>query len=623
DPVPNPLANLLAPVGTQDGAPLYEVAVSQFAQQLHSELPPTTLWGYNESYPGPTFEVNRGEAIKVRWVNNLTDSLGNPLDHILPYDNTIHGAGSQFSEARIVTHVHGAVTNEASDGFPEHWFTPNPLAAANGMGGPAGNQFVADYPNDQRSASLWYHDHAMGITRLNVYAGMAGFYLVRDAEEQSLNLPNGAYEMPLVLQDRKFQDDGQLFYPAGPGDMASPGVGDPLEGLTDFPGDASQTQHFFGDANLVNGAVWPFMEVEPRKYRFRLLNGANARFYDLQLDAGAQGLVDFHQIGTDSGLLATRVDRQQLLLAPADRADVIVDFSQFQPGDEILLRNLAPDGMYGLDGGASADPNTTGQVMKFKVIGSSGPDTSSLPLALSQFDALDASQAVATRKLALVESTDQYGRPKILLDGKSWTDAISEVVTLGTTEIWEFENFTRDAHPIHLHMDAFQLLDRTNRQTKVTTLPEAYEQGWEDTILVNPRETVRIVMQPNQFTGTFVWHCHVLEHEDYEMMRPFQIVAPLSADFDDDGDVDADDLAIWQTNFGASGGGDANQDGAVDGADFLIWQQELGRASVQAASGDASNSVPEPTTALQLTALVLSSLVAKRTTRQPPRAPLL
>ena len=391
DALANPLDQVLTPTGTMDGYPLYDVDVSEFQQQLHSELPATTVWGYNGLYPGPTFEVNRDETIKVRWTNNLADNTGASLDHILPYDTTIHGAGARFPEARIVTHVHGAVTDELSDGFPEHWISSDPNAAPNGMGGAAGNSMITTFTNNQRAATNWYHDHSMGITRLNVYAGMAGFYLIRDSEEQALGLPSGDYEIPLVLQDRSFYENGELFYPAGPGDISSPGVGDPLDGLQDpnsFPSEASQVPTFYADANLVNGTIWPYLEVEPRKYRFRMLNGANSRLYDLTLEpdpnAASTNPLTFHQIGTDSGLLASRVERGNLDLSPADRADVIVDFSAFNPGDTIVMRN----------NDSRATAGTTDEVMQFKVVDSTGPDTSTLPDALSTIERHDPNTAV-------------------------------------------------------------------------------------------------------------------------------------------------------------------------------------------------------------------------------------
>lgn len=519
DPAPNPLAagNVLSPTGTLDGAPLYEVEIKQFDQQLHSQLSPTTLWGYNGVFPGPTFNVNSGETIKVEWTNNLRDNSGASLQHILPYDTTIHGAGPMFPQARTVTHVHGAVTDEASDGFPEQWFSPDPNAPANGItthapSGPAGNSFVSTYTNNQRAAGNWYHDHAMGITRLNVYAGMAGLYFIRDAEEASLNLPTDEYEIPIVIQDRSFYEDGSLYYPEGPGP-----VNDPLLPLGDqFPGDVSQVPSFYADANLVNGVVWPYMEVEPRKYRLRLLNGANARNYNLTLESqSGGGALGFSQIGTDGGLLSTVAERDDVFLAPADRADVVVDFSQFNPGDTVLLRN----------NDRRATAGTTDEVMQFRIKDLSGPDTSSLPNALSSVSRYSQEEIdnAPVRRLELVREFDEYGRMELLLDGKKWSDETTEIIQKGQLEIWEFVNTTNMEHPMHLHMEAFQVIGREDYSGSDVAL-QPWELGWEDTVNVGGRETVRIAVKFDQYTGTFVWHCHILEHEDLEMMRTFRIV---------------------------------------------------------------------------------------------------
>jgi spore coat protein A, manganese oxidase len=527
DLLPNPLDNTMSPSGVLGGSPLYEVSIGQFQQKLHRDLAPTTLWGYNGSYPGPTFNVPAGQEINVRWTNNLVDGQGQPLQHLLPYDITLHGTGhGAYPQSRTTPHLHGGVTPSDSDGYPLHWFSPDPNAPANGLGGPAGNSTVTTFPNVQRAANLWYHDHAIGATRLNVYAGMAGFYLLRDAEEAALNLPSGKYEIPMLLQDRSFYDNGELFYPAGPGNHDGHG-GDPLAGLPDhFHGEASVVQHFHGDANLVNGVVWPLMEVEPRRYRLRMLNGANSRFYDLRLEDASQNAVPFYQIGSDVGLGDKVVARDQMLLGPADRADVIVDFTNYNVGDELLLKNLGPDGPFGLNGGAAADPATTGQVMKIRVVAPTGPDTSTLPVSLPAIERLDPADSVITRVLTLSQGIDEYGRPKLLLNGKSFADALTEVVKLGDTEIWQFNNMTSDAHPMHLHLGHFQILERRFRPTNAVLPIAEHDQGWEDTFVVNPRENVQILVKFEQFAGRYVWHCHVLEHEDHDMMRPMEVIVP-------------------------------------------------------------------------------------------------
>ena len=431
----------------------------------------------------------------------------------------------------------------------------------------------------------------MGITRLNVYAGMAGLYTIRDSEEAALGLPSGDYEIPLLLQDRSFYEDGQLFYPAGPGDIASPGVGDPLVGFPEeYPDDVSQVARFLADANLVNGTVWPYLEVEPRKYRFRMLNGANSRFYDLSLEpeAGSSNTdsPSFFQIGTDSGLLASTSERSTLSIAPADRADVVVDFSNYSPGDTILLRNL--------DSQASA--GTTDEVMQFRIVEPTAPDTSLLPMQLSTFDRYQEADAVRTRTLTLDRVFDQYGRAEFLLDDSKWTDPNTETVVLGELEIWEFVNNTGMSHPMHLHMEAFQLLDRKDNQGNDIVL-EDFELGFEDTVTVGPRETVRIMVKFDQYLGTFVWHCHILEHEDLEMMRTFRIVAP--GDYDQDGVVDDADYTLWKNSFGTTGDdlmADGNNDGVVDAADYVVWRDNLSPGA--ASANNSPNAVPEPATLL-------------------------
>ena len=231
----------------------------------------------------------------------------------------------------------------------------------------------------------------------------------------------------------------------------------------------------------------------------------------------------FHQIGSDSGLFPEVVDRAELLLAPSDRADVVVDFSHFAVGDEVVMRNTGPDEPYGFQPAKPADPHTTGQVMKFKIVPLRDPDTSVLPTKLAAEQRLDSSQAVRSRHLTLEQAQDAQGRPILLLDGRTWTDPITETARLGDIEIWEVENFTPTSHPIHLHGARFQLLDRTNRETGIVPL-QPFELGWEDTITVDPRERIRLIVPFDQITGTFVWHCHILEHEDREMMRPLRVI---------------------------------------------------------------------------------------------------
>ena len=356
-----------------DGVPLYDVTMRRFRKKLHRDLPPTTLWGYNGQYPSPTFDVRRGHPIAVRWQNDL------PGTHFLPIDHTIHGAEANLPEARTVVHLHGMKDMPDSDGYPEAWFT-------NGFRqtGPYFANQIYRYPNDQQATTLWYHDHALGITRLNVYAGLGGgLYLLRDEHEDSLGLPGGRYEVPLIIQDRFFNRDGSLLYP-----VQTPGDPDPRVPPVWIP-------EFFGDTVLVNGTIWPFVEVEPRKYRFRILNASNARFYRMTLQEssvtgqplGRPGPL-FHQIGSDGGLLPAPVTRTQLLIAPAERQDVVIDFSGLE-GKTFVLDNNAPAPFP--DGADIVPPD----VMLFKVNRRlQGPDRSRLPATLNSVPLINPASAV-------------------------------------------------------------------------------------------------------------------------------------------------------------------------------------------------------------------------------------
>jgi spore coat protein A len=458
----------------------YRIPIRSFYSKIHRDVPPTRFWGYGDSVPGPTIEVASGEEIQVAWPNEL------PAKHFLPIDHTLMGAEKGVPESRTVVHVHGARVPPSSDGWPEDWYTP-------------GKSVTYQYPNQQDAALLWYHDHAMGINRLNICAGMAGLYVIRDSVEASLNLPKGGYEIPLVLLDRMIGRDGQIYYP-----------------VSDV-GDAPWVPEYFGNLVLVNGKLLPYLEAEPRKYRFRVLNASNGRFYFLSLDNGAP----FHQIGTDQGFLAEPAAVTRLAIAPGERADLVIDFAEHR-GQRILLRDL----------------NTP--ILQFQVASGRVDDPSDLPRTLRPVVRLEESSAVRTRRLSLQEVDNLRGEPMIhLLNGKRWHDPVSEKPVLGTTEIWEFLNLTDDAHPIHLHLVRFQILDRRpiepsdfiyeNRKVSYrgdAVPPDASEAGWKDTVRVTPQASTRIIVKFEGYAGRYVWHCHILEHEDNEMMRPYEVVAP-------------------------------------------------------------------------------------------------
>ncbi len=519
-----PIPRVIAPDGWLDGDPLFSVTMQVFRQKLHRDLPATTLWGYNGQYPGPTFEARRGQPIAVRWMNNL------PNRHMFPIDDTLHGVGGE-PDVRTVVHLHGHKVLPESDGYPEAWFTNNFART-----GPFFEQRTYHYPNDQAATQLWYHDHALGATRINNYAGLQGVYLLRDRVEDNLNLPDGPFEIPLIIQDKFFNPDGSLLYPkednGGDPDQRVPPVWIP---------------EFFGEAVLVNGKVWPFLEVEPRKYRFRILNASNARFYHLTLNGarpdgtpnGGPG-PGFIQIGTDGGFLPAPVRLTDLTIGVAERFDVVIDFSGAE-GKSFVLNNDAkapfPDG----------EDIIPGNVMLFKVTKRlSGRDESSLPRSLAPLPLIDPSTSVTTRDLVLSEldSAPPFENPIIALINAPWADRVTETPRAGSVEIWRIINTTGDAHPIHIHLVQFQILDRQAFDpeqypdrlvfTKPRETPPANERpAFKDTVKSMPGEVTRVIMSFDLPRGTpvrrgdkfrYVFHCHILEHEDNDMMRPYDVV---------------------------------------------------------------------------------------------------
>lgn len=457
--------------------PYYRMAMREMYAKVHRNLPPTRMWSFGNSSPGPTFETRSGQPLLVEWANEL------PIKHFLPIDYRLHGAEKDKPEVRSVIHLHGGRNPPESDGYPENWYVP-------------GKSATYYYPNRQDAALLFYHDHAMGINRLNIYAGLQGMFIVRDAVEDALNLPRGKYELPLLLADRFLRKDGQLEYPVSR-----------VSGAPWVP-------EVFGNAVLVNGKLLPYLDVEPRKYRLRIVNGSNSRFYRLSLGDNC----GFHVIGSDQGLLAAPVELQRLQLAPAERADLIVDFSKYA-GERILLQT---DSL---------------RLMQFRVVRKSAADTSSLPRTLRKVERIRETTAVKTRRLTLDEHLNLADQSMgMLLNNTPWNMPVTEKPVIDTTEIWELLNLTKDSHPIHLHLVRFQILDRRPFDTAEyldsgnvrfigdAVPPLAMEAGWKDTVRADPGMVTRIIVPFQGFSGRYVWHCHILEHEDNEMMRPFEIM---------------------------------------------------------------------------------------------------
>jgi spore coat protein A len=466
-------------------------------------FPPTKVWGYNGTCPGPTIEVMKDVPVRIRWINDLPDK------HLLPVDHTLHGT-MNTPDVRTVVHLHGANVEDHSDGHPEAWFTRNFETVGQNF-----SRQIYEYTNHQPGATLWYHDHAIGITRLNVYAGLAGFYLIRDSLEDRLNLPRGDYEIPLMIQDKQFNKNGSLFYP----DNATPPVQKPVPSTPSF---------FLGNTIAVNGKLWPYLDVEPRKYRFRILNASNLRAYSISLSNKEK----FHVIGNDQGLLHHTEQVESFILEPAERIDVIMDFSKFTE-KEVTLVNGA---------GSTPPPDeNTGVLMKFKISNRlKSADTSSIPEDLFPYHHVDYKLACRQRTLHLDETRDHFNRVLHLLNNLEWHDPPTEIAKLDTIEIWHLVNHFRFPHPIHVHLVDFEILGRkpfTNsdfdengnykfdlKNPPKLTEPEKYESGLKDTVRTTPGEVTTIVMRFKEHVGNYVWHCHILEHEDNDMMRPLKVI---------------------------------------------------------------------------------------------------
>lgn len=519
---------------------LFTIGISQFDQWLGLTDPvtqqpmPTKVWGYNGSYPGPTILAKKNIPIDVFWRNNLVDGNNRPLPHLLPVDYTVHDAldyvpnGQQYG-VPVVTHLHGGHTESASDGLPDAWFTPG--FSLKGHGFIKGDVTPYHYSNTQEAATIWYHDHALGMTRLNVYAGLAGYYLITDDNETNLQntgkLPAAPYDLGLAIQDKMFTNAGQLFYPSKPEDEEE---GGPQPNPTALP-------EFFGDFILVNGKTWPVLDVEPRQYRFRVLNGSDSRFYNLFLSANQP----IQQIGSDDGLLPSPVSLTQMLIAPGERKDIVLDFANPALwGQTIILHNNAKTPY---PKGDAVNPQTTGRIMAFRVnrpLNKNYPLTKLPAVLRAPITALQTS--LPPRKLILFEARDEFGRLKPMLGTvengvMEWHDPITENPMLNSTEVWEIYNETMDAHPIHLHMVSMQLVNREKFNASVdmengkpsgirlvgqpqTPAPE--EQGWKDTWVMYPGEVTRVIANFD-IGGLYAWHCHILSHEDHEMMRSFYV----------------------------------------------------------------------------------------------------
>jgi FtsP/CotA-like multicopper oxidase with cupredoxin domain len=543
------------------------------AHRFHRDLPPSRIWGYEGTVPGPTIEAERAQPVTVEWRNELaeplpvvvtvaphaTDAEGVPVQCLPGLSGGAPDEHAAGLTGQTVVHLHGGFTPAAYDGWAENLFAP-------------GQPAVYHYPMDQRAAMLWYHDHVMGVTKFDVYAGLAGLWIVRDGRERDLGLPEGPpFEVPLLIQDRNFDvgHDGRLT-----GQLVHKTDPDVMEAFPPF--------------TVVNGKVWPALDVEPAAYRFRVLNGSNARTYRLVLLRDeVPELERITQIGTDHGLLRAPVGvpPDGLVLSSAERADLLVDFSDLEPGSELTLFNTATAPFDGSTLAAAEAANAVDldgllpypQVMRLRVVPVTAPDRSiPVPRELAtDYDAPvpDALAGAPRRAIALVErelddepnmltirelaiSDDGETGPLVTVsDGEGTTryrcvaahfeDATTFFPMLGEYEVWQLINLTGDTHPIHLHLDPFQILSRrpiryeipeggigdrdlsaavTLERDPEDELDHAIddnERGLKDTIRVNPNEIVEIAVRFTSYSGRYMYHCHILEHEDRDMMRPF------------------------------------------------------------------------------------------------------
>jgi len=618
----------------------YEISMKQFSQQiLPVGQPATTVWGYGaitadskrglllHNAPSLTIEADWQRPVRVKWINDLVDANGNYLPHLLPVDQTLHWAnvpqfpgmdgqpgpdkrpvfsstpGPYTGPVPMCTHVHGAVgVGDESDGYAEAWYLPaaNDIPGGyategtwyNFFAGKAAANFGAvwgagfatfEYPNMNRASTIWYHDHTLGMTRLNVYAGPAGFYIIRggpDGDAAVLDSRNGTvavlpgpapkandkfppnktyYEIPIVIQDRSFNEDGSLFYPDSR--VFFDELTDPY--IPDGEFSPIWNPEFFGNMMMINGNTWPFQTVEQRRYRFRFLNGCQSRF--LILDFNLIPGVEVWAIGNEGGFMAapvnlTATNGNRLLMALAERADLIVDFTNVPVGNYVLA-NVGPDEPFG--GGVpgsdflAADPATTGQIMEFRVVPAVAPDPTTPPQFLQLPAIIPLPPETVTRPLALLEQAGigfdandlevegpveavlgtVAGDPNVtpgVWTKRLWMDTVTENPAIGATEVWEIYNTTGDAHPMHIHEIVFEVVNRqdifVNENTQevqvipgsVPTPPESWETGFKDTVTAYPGQVTRVRAQFNT-PGQFVWHCHIVEHEDNEMMRPFRI----------------------------------------------------------------------------------------------------
>ncbi|WP_370950297.1 multicopper oxidase family protein [Amycolatopsis sp. cg5] len=473
--VPLPLPPVLKPVGTAGGVDRYEITQRETALEILPGLK-TPLWTYDGSFPGPTIEARRGRPVVVTHHNRL------PVP--------------------TVVHLHGGRTPPESDGYPTDLVLPE--RAHHAMPGMHGMQGMRDpravvttmtrdytFPMDQRPAMLWYHDHRMDFTAPAIWRGLAGLHMIRDDAEEALGLPSGPRELPLAIMDRAFDGDGELAYPAlDPTLSERPGVREPyLAGV-------------LGDVILVNGAPWPVHEVDAARYRLRLLNVSNARHYELEAVTDDGRRLDLVQIGADQGLLAAPVTHQSLPIAPAERYDVIADFSAVPVGGLVTIVNRLGSGR-------------TRDVMAFRVARRAADDSRVPPALAADLPRWSRSDVVRVRDFSF-RAGRMNGGHGWLIGGLPFDPARTDVtVGLGEVELWRL--IADVHHPVHLHLVGFRVLSRGGKP------PLAQDAGLKDTISLRPGQSAEIITRFDGYRGRYLFHCHNAEHEDMGMMANLEI----------------------------------------------------------------------------------------------------
>ncbi|KAE8022826.1 hypothetical protein FH972_008595 [Carpinus fangiana] len=512
-----------------------EIGMFKKKWKFHRNLPPTPVYAYGVSkntatVPGPTIEALHGIATYVTWQNHL------PTKHMLPWDTTINTAVPANGKGiPTVVHLHGGIDEPESDGNFNSWFT-----AGFKEKGPTWTNETYHYHNQQQPGNLWYHDHAMGLTRINILAGLVGTYIIRHPKlEAPLGLPSGdEFDRFLIVFDRSFRTDGSIY-------MNSTGDNPSIH--------PHWRPEYFGDAIIVNGKAWPRLTVRRRKYRFRILNASNARFFRFFFMNG----LGFTHVGSDSAYLNQPVVTNEILLGPSEIADVVIDFSNSKTNIAIL----ANDAPYPYPGGSPVNEGNS-KVMKFIILNRPEVDTWKIPKKLMHYPGPDhVSGASHTRYIAMYEYTSAADQPTHLyLNGKSLEEPVTETPKVGTTEVWYVINLTQDNHPLHIHLGLFVAMGQTelvnlgeftncmmrmkdaikcqiskHARGKMIEVP-AYEKGWKNVFKMRPGFVTKILVRfsyihsnasyPFDATAEpgYVYHCHILDHEDNEMMRPLKLV---------------------------------------------------------------------------------------------------